>query len=463
MPVNDQPNAGEVRPVGELRLQPLAESVRAARQFLRQVLREAHREEWGDAAELALSEVVTNGVLHAHTELVIRVRITPELLEVEVQDANPALPAQRRAPDAEATTGRGLELVAALTRECGVRPEPAGKVVWFTIADDDPGAGPSEDDLLAAWDLDSPWDVEAPQAADAGELRDIVLKDMPTTLWLAAREHHQAMLRELVLYLAEHADSLGTAPDLVLADQARNLIWTTILQEIDRARAAGTTRRPLPEGHPSPLPDVPESVDLQLSVPPDVGAAFGAMQDALDLGEQLAVADQLLVRPALPEIVAVRDWACEQVVAQLAGVPASPWLGADQARFVDEIHDRVVPDASAWDATEVTASPRGVVAADDANRIIAISDSLARAVGWTREDLVGRRVVALIPPALREAHVAGFSRHLTTGEAHVLGVELELPVLHKDGTEIACTFLIERTYAGSGRPIYLAWIEPIEG
>jgi hypothetical protein len=74
---------------------------------------------------------------------------------------------------------------------------------------------------------------------------------------------------------------------------------------------------------------------------------------------------------------------------------------------------------------------------------------------------VGRRVVALIPPELREAHVAGFSRHLTTGETNVLGVPLELPVLRRDGTQIRCSFLIERAEVGTRRPVYLAWIEPV--
>jgi hypothetical protein len=72
-------------------------------------------------------------------------------------------------------------------------------------------------------------------------------------------------------------------------------------------------------------------------------------------------------------------------------------------------------------------------------------------------------VVVLVPPRYRESHVAGFTRHLTTGEAHVLGVELELPVLRRDGTEVLCTFLIESTGTPSGRAVYLAWITPIAG
>lgn len=461
----DELSGRQEAPADELRLEPLAASVREARQFLRSRLVAAGREAWSDAAELALSEVVTNGVLHAHTELLVRVRVDPDAVRVEVADANAALPVQRRGHDTDATTGRGLELVAALARDCGVRPEPSGKVVWFEVGDrSSPGDELDEEDLLAAWDIDDAWGVEKDQPApDLGELRDVVLLGMPTTLWLAAREHHHALLRELVLYLAEHRDALPAVPDLVLADEARHLIWTQLMELVERARQAGETHRPLPDGHPSPLPDVPAVVDLHLTVPATMAPAFGAMQDALDACERLAVADQLLVRPGLPEIVAVRDWACEQVVAQLAGVPPSPWGGADQSQFTEQVNDRDRPETPQWDASIVTESDRGVVAADDANRIIAISEPLARTVGWAREDIVGRRVVALIPPGLREAHVAGFSRHLTTGQAHVLGIPLTLPVLRKDGTEVTCSFLVERAPAGGGRPVYLAWIEPATG
>ncbi len=446
-------------PVAELRLPPTARSAGLARRFLRGLLEAADRHGWADSAELALSEVVTNGILHAHTDLVVRVRLGDAEVEVAVADTNPSLPQQRRAADVEATTGRGLELVTALTRDCGVRAEPGGKVVWFVVGDD-PTGEPDEQDLLAAWDVDG-WGADAVPEADE-PTAEVVLEGLPPTLWLAVREHHQALLRELVLYLAEHGAATPSPPDLPAADEARALVWTALTDAVDRAREEGTARSPLPAGHPASLPEVPETVDLVLHVPPRLGAAFGALQDALDLGERLAVADLLLARPGLPEVVAVRDWACEQVVAQLAGVPAAPWAGADQERFVDLVHDRSAPDLPDWDASLVTGSDRGVVAADDANRILAISGPLARTTGWDPADLVGRRVVALIPPALREAHVAGFTRHLSTGQAHVLGVGLELPVLRRDGSEVLCHFLVERAEVSSGRPVYLAWISPVE-
>jgi PAS domain S-box-containing protein len=102
-----------------------------------------------------------------------------------------------------------------------------------------------------------------------------------------------------------------------------------------------------------------------------------------------------------------------------------------------------------------------VVAADDANNIVAISRSLADALGWEVDELVGRRVVTLIPPELREAHVAGFSRHLNTGQAHALGMPLELPVLRRDHTRVMCSFMVEQAPTNPGRSVYVAWIEPL--
>ena len=155
----------------------------------------------------------------------------------------------------------------------------------------------------------------------------------------------------------------------------------------------------------------------------------------------------------------MRDWACEQVIAQLSGSPPAPWPGAAQMRFETEVRS---PGVVEWDSSSVADSERGVIAADDANRIIAVSRPLARLLGWQPEDLVGRRVVTVVPPALREAHVAGFSRHLTTGEAHVLGVPLDPPVLRKDGSEVRCRFLIERAPADPGRSVYMAWLDALE-
>ncbi len=104
---------------------------------------------------------------------------------------------------------------------------------------------------------------------------------------------------------------------------------------------------------------------------------------------------------------------------------------------------------------------RAVVAADDTNRIVAVSRALGELVGWDVADLVGRRVVTLVPPLLREGHVAGFSRHLSTGEAHLIGMPLTLPVLRADGSVLMCRVLIDEAGAIRGRRLYLAWFDEI--
>ena len=178
------------RPPAEVVLPGPAESVGAARRHVRAVLTAAGREDWVEAAELAVSEVATNGVLHAHTGITVRVEVRADEALVEVEDGSPALPTQRAGADRAAeddasTTGRGLALLSALTLARGVRTVPTGKVVWFTVGD-----APELDDdaLLAAFADEAEWDVE--DEVPRGSGRQVVLQAMPAQLWMAAREHH---------------------------------------------------------------------------------------------------------------------------------------------------------------------------------------------------------------------------------------------------------------------------------
>ena len=465
------PPAGDVptRRVLSLRSDPAG--VRVARQGLRALLAETGQQRWLETAELACTELVTNAVLHAHTDITLTFEVRPDELLVEVADGSSDLPLQR-SRDSQATTGRGMTLVAALTSDHGVRDVgPHGKTVWFTLRAD--AEEPTAEDVLAAWGV-ADWEATGSATADGDTAGDTVgdtgptastdgpagvavtLLQLPPTLWLAAGEHHDTMLRELVLYAAEHDE---VAVDMAATDAARTLLSVAVSATVENARTVGTAKPALPPGHPGQLPDVPDPLDLQLQVPDDVVAGFPAMQDALDVAERLAGEGQLLARPGLPEIVAVRDWACEQVIAQHAGAQPAAWPGTDQERFtvagaVDD-HGGAVD----WDVAAVRAESLAVVAADDTNRIIAVSEAMAELVGWDAADLVGRRIVTLMPHRLREAHVAGFSRHLTTGEAHLLGMTLELPVLHADGTEMLCRVRIDEGASVPGRRLYLAWFD----
>jgi PAS domain S-box-containing protein len=412
------------------------------------LLADCGRDRWVDAAELAASELVTNAVLHAHTELTLHAWCGDEL-RVEVRDGSPALPVPREY-GAEATTGRGMGLVAALTQDHGVTRLPdGGKAVWCVITDASIGA---EADELGAW-----ADVVADLAPEPPGTTSAWLRRMPATLWLAAVQQHDALLRELALLRGAAGDSTD---DLAAADHARSILQAAADTALASARADGSARSPLPANHPGVLEEVPPELSLELPVVASDAACFGLLQDVLDQAERLASSGQMLTRPGLPEVIAVRDWACEQVIAQLNGLVPSPWSDSDWERFTQHEGEALAID---WDSRQIADSDRGAIAADDSNRIIAISRPLADAIGWDVRELVGRRVIAIVPPRFREAHVAGFTRHLTTGQAHALGVPLELPVLRADGTEVLCSFFIEADRTPSGRSVYVSWVTPAGG
>lgn len=115
---------------------------RAGRRFLRR-----QAEQWGldaatvEAAELALSEVVTNAVVHARTGVRVDLRLEPDGLRVEVTDRGTDSPVRRvQVPDADDVGGRGLLIVDALTRAWGSNRSDGGTTVWFEVGPDRAGA-----------------------------------------------------------------------------------------------------------------------------------------------------------------------------------------------------------------------------------------------------------------------------------------------------------------------------------
>ena len=86
-------------------------------------------------AVLLTSELVTNVLLHAGTDLEVRVKTDPARIRVEVHDGDNRSPRPSPAGP-EATSGRGLLLVEHLAGKRGVDPAADGKAVWFEMAID---------------------------------------------------------------------------------------------------------------------------------------------------------------------------------------------------------------------------------------------------------------------------------------------------------------------------------------
>jgi anti-sigma regulatory factor (Ser/Thr protein kinase) len=121
-------------------LDPVPASAGEARRVVRHALADAGESEAVYAAEVAVSELVTNAILHAATPLELTVEVTDTTVVVSVRDLSPRMPTQRHWSDT-ATTGRGLKLVRAMTDQFGVdSPGDAGKAVWFRLARHTPAA-----------------------------------------------------------------------------------------------------------------------------------------------------------------------------------------------------------------------------------------------------------------------------------------------------------------------------------
>ena len=279
-----------------------AASVPAARRFVRSMLDDAGHERWLDEALLAASELATNAVLHAHSAFEVSVHVQDEGVYVQVWDDDPT-PPDRRVTDAASTTGRGLELVGAVASFHGVQTVGPSKVVWFSLGMPRPEG--AADLLLDRWS-----DLDHEQAADQeAPTRQVVLRGMPVQVWLAAREHHNALMREYTLQQQTAAvPGDDVLPLLVLADRARSLVLSAL-------RAAGPG----------------QVVDVVLHVQPGQADWFAALRDVLDRAELLARSGELLAVPGPQVVVDVRRWACRQVLCQLEGAEAEPWDGPSTA------------------------------------------------------------------------------------------------------------------------------------
>lgn len=398
-------------------LAPEPASVRRARNAVVQTLRDSGQtEDLVDTAALLVSELVTNAVVHARSAVGITVTVSRRGILVEVADHSPHLPVHRTFTT-EATTGRGLELLEALAVQSGARRTLDGKVVWFSLGEtqtpaEQPSAGPQ------------------PAAEPGVEVR---LLHLPVALFATFLEHAASLLREHLMTALDtaHGGDTTIADDAAAGNDALGIL--TDATGPDLAAAAGAAH-----------------VDSVFTLPRSAVPKFVTLQRALDRAVTQAANGLLLAPPSQPEIRRLRIWCCDQVVHQAVGEPAVAWHRVDATEAPTE---RSRPS---WDDSAVTTSTRALLAADDANRILAVSGPAAQLLGWEPDGLVGRRLVVIIPARLHEAHIAGFVRFLLNGTRHIVGRRVEVPAVRRDGSELTIGLLVEATRLEGNRTVFLA-------
>lgn len=134
--------------------------VRLARSFVARTLRQWELDAFVNDAQLVASELASNAVLHARTEIRLTLRSDGAAwVRIEVEDHNSRMPSQLACPT-DATSGRGLAMVERLATSWGVARDGDGKTVWAELGDR--GTTDPEPDCDEAGDLDAlTADVEA--------------------------------------------------------------------------------------------------------------------------------------------------------------------------------------------------------------------------------------------------------------------------------------------------------------
>ncbi|MEU9400918.1 SpoIIE family protein phosphatase [Streptomyces sp. NPDC048242] len=110
------------------------EAVRHARRFTRRVLRGWDvPEDTLDAALLIVSELVTNALVHTEGQVRLDLGLVGHRLRLAVADASPRGPLKPTNIGWEATGGRGVLLVEAVSSTWGTVPVSGGKQVWADL------------------------------------------------------------------------------------------------------------------------------------------------------------------------------------------------------------------------------------------------------------------------------------------------------------------------------------------
>lgn len=299
-----------------LELVPEPQSVRRARVWVVSELATIGRDDLADAAELGVSELVTNAILHADPPIVVRVGGTAAHPRVEVHDNSPAPPKARSMTTDErllATVGRGLGIVAMFSTTWGAEVSSQGKVVWFEPAAEASGMLDEAQARGEVFDLSELVDERLATVGDPGERLTVRLLGMPVQVFAHYRNWYDELRRELRLLALNHGSDYPLAQEL-------SEITLQVEQERRQARGIDRLDAAIARGD--------DRVDLEYQVPPSAGTTMGRLQTLLEQVDVFCREQRLLTLEPGPQQTALRSWYLGEFTRQTAGEAPTPWPGS---------------------------------------------------------------------------------------------------------------------------------------
>jgi len=285
-------------------------SVAQARRWVIDAITDIGRGELADTAELGVSELVTNAVIHATDPITVRVRGTQEHPRVEVRDGSTEPPVMPMTPAASVlaleedelllTFGRGLDIVARCADAWGAEIEENGKVMWFAPAAThrDEGVPGSVTGLPEPTDRTDPGDVL------------VKLLGAPIRALAEFEAHYRELRREVRLLALAHDDKYPLAKSLAE-------LFGTLQREVQEGLDADQLRQARDEGQ--------DIVDLVVPVSAAHAETMGRFVELLDFADVFCRQQQLLALARTPPQVAFQTWFFTEFARQGAGRSARPW------------------------------------------------------------------------------------------------------------------------------------------
>ncbi len=265
--------------------------------------------------------------------------------------------------------------------------------------------------LVGVIDLSSPWRIAHPRSL---ELVTSAARATEQCL-LEGRRDHDARLRR------RYGDLTTKTSDLLVNREGYLLIGDDV-------------------AHQKPL-DIPEN-----------GGEIAMGDGSLAVAEPLGRGEAYLVRrPGPRRARAARggalDWA-EERARELARKRAAPSRACDPGCAGDLESGLPSPGAGEHLSAYLEAAIDCVIVADASGRIVEFNPAAERTFGYSRQDALGRTMAELIvPPSLRERHVAAFARFVKTREGSMLGRRVELTGMRADGSEFPVELALSQVQA----------------
>ncbi len=144
-------------------------------------------------------------------------------------------------------------------------------------------------------------------------------------------------------------------------------------------------------------------------------------------------------------------WVAINVALVHDEAPRTSGQGGDALYFVVQVQDISVRKqveatlraSEARKAAILETALDCIITIDSQSQVLEWNPAAEKTFGFSREQALHRPLESLIvPPELREAHLAGLKRYMTTGEGPVLGKRLELPAICADGKRITVELAI---------------------